>query len=79
MHVMERNKSHVSSRFSTTVQPAYKVVQIQGMSAYSVRSPDPDSCVCKCIGESRLYGFSGFRGGPEPFHISRLHCITYIT
>ena len=59
-----------------TVQPAYKVVQIQGMSAISVRSPGPDSCVCKGIGkgESRLYGFSGYRGGPEPFHISGLHC-----
>ena len=59
-----------------TVQPAYKDVQIQGMSAYSVRSPGPDSCVCIGIGigESRLYGFSGYRGGPEPFYISRLHC-----
>ena len=46
---------------TNTVQPAYKVVQMQGMSAYSVRSPDPDSCVCIDIGkgESRLYGFSG--------------------
>ena len=59
-----------------TVQPAYKVVQIQGMSAYSVRSAGPDSCVCVGIGtgKSRLYGFSGYRGGPEPFHISGLHC-----
>ena len=39
------------------MQPAYKVVQIQGMSAYGVRSPGPDSCVCIVIGESRLYGF----------------------
>ena len=41
------------------VQPAYKVVQTQGMSAYSVRSLGPDSCVCIGIGigESRLYGF----------------------
>ena len=59
-----------------TVQPAYMVVQIQGMSAYSVRSPGPDSCVCIGIGigESRLYGFSGYRGGPEPSLISGLHC-----
>ena len=33
---------------SGTVQPAYKVVRIQGMSAYSVRSLGPDSCVCIC-------------------------------
>ena len=60
------------------MQPALKVVQIQGMSAYSVRSPGPDSCVCIGIGigEPRLYGFSGYKGGPEPFHISGLHCIT---
>ena len=59
------------------MQPAYKVVQIQGMSAYIVRSPGPDSCVCIGIGigESRLYGFSGYRGGLEPFHVSGLHCI----
>ena len=58
------------------MQPAYKVVQIQGMSAYSVRSPGPDSCVCIGIGtgESRLYDFSGYRGGPEPVHIGGLHC-----
>ena len=31
-----------------TVPPAYKVDQIQGMSAYSVRSPGPDSCVRIC-------------------------------
>ena len=63
--------------YTYTVHPAYKVVQIQGMSAYSVRSPDPDSCVCIDIGisESRLYSFSGYRGGPEPFHKSGLHCI----
>ena len=64
------------------MQPAYKVVQIQGMSAYSVRSPGPDSCVSIGIGigigESRLYNVSGYRGGPEPFHISELHCIFYI-
>ena len=49
-----------------TVQAAYKVVQIQGMSAYSVRPLGPDSCVCIWIGigVSRLYGFSGYRGGP---------------
>ena len=43
------------------------VVQIQGLSAYSVRSPSPDSSVCIGIGigESRLYGFSGYRGGPN--------------
>ena len=60
-----------------TVQPVYKVVQIQGMSAYSVRSPGPDSCVCLSIGigESRLYGFSGYRGGPEPVNIGGLHCV----
>ena len=60
-----------------TVQPAYKVVPIQGMSAHSVRYTGPDSCVCIGIGigESRLYGFSGYRGGSEPFHISGLHCI----
>ena len=59
------------------MQLAYKVVQIQEMSAYSVGSSGPDSCVCigTGIGESRLYGFSGYRGGPEPFHISGLHCI----
>ena len=59
-----------------TVQPAYKVVQIQGMSAYSVRSSGLDSCVCIGIGigKSRLYGFSGYRGGPERFHINRLPC-----
>ena len=63
-----------------TVQPAYKVVQIQGMSAYSVRSPGPDSCVYIGIGmgESRLYEFCGYRGGPEPFHISGLHCTVNI-
>ena len=33
---------------SITVQPVYKVVRIQGMSAYSVRSPGPDSCVFIC-------------------------------
>ena len=60
------------------MQPAYKVVKIQGMSAYSVRSPGPDSCVCKGIGigESCLYGFSGYKDGPEPFHINGLHCIS---
>ena len=44
-----------------TVQAAYKAVQIQGMSAYSERSPGPDSSVCIGIGirEHRLYGFSG--------------------
>ena len=54
------------------MQPAYKVVQIQGISAYSARSLSPDSCICLGIGigDSRLYGFSGYRGGPEPFHIS---------
>ena len=59
-----------------TVQPAYKVAQIQGISAYSFRSPGPDSCVCIGIGmgEFRLYGFSGYRGGPEPVHVSGLHC-----
>ena len=31
-----------------TVQSAYKVVRIQGMCAYSVRSSGPDSCVCIC-------------------------------
>ena len=57
-----------------SVQPAYKVVQIQEMSAYSVRFPGPYSCVYIGIGESRLFGFSGYRGGHEPFHISGLHC-----
>ena len=59
------------------MQPAYKVAEIQGMSAQSVRSPGPYSCVCIGIGicESCVYGFSGYRGGPEPFHISGLHCI----
>ena len=54
---------------SITVQPTYKVVQIQGMSAYSVRSPVPDLCVCVGIGigEPRLYDFSGYRGGPNRF------------
>ena len=61
-----------------TLQPAYKVAQIQGMSAYSVASPGPDSCVYIGIGigETRLYVFFGYKGGPEPFHISGLHCIT---
>ena len=61
-----------------TVQPAYKVVQIQGISAYSVRSPGPNSCVCIGIAivEPRSYGFSGYRGGPKPFYMSGLHCIT---
>ena len=45
------------------------------MSVYSVRSLGTDSCVCIGIGESGLYGFSGYRGGPEPFHIGGLHCI----
>ena len=59
------------------MQPTYKAVQIHRMSAYSVRSPGPDSCVCIGIGigESRLCGFLGYRGGPEPFHIIGLHCI----
>ena len=62
---------------SYTLQPAYKVVQIQALSAYSVGSPGPDSCVFIGIGigESRLYCFSGYRGGPEPFYIGGLHCI----
>ena len=53
-------------RKANTVQPAYKDVQTQGMSAYSVGSSGPDSCVCigTGIGESRLYGFSGNRGAP---------------
>ena len=50
------------------MQPTYKVVQIQGMSAYSVRSVGPDYCVCIGIG----YRY-GYRGGPEPFHISELY------
>ena len=52
------------------MQPAYKVVQIQGMSAYSVRSLGPDSCIYTGIGigESCLYGFSGYRD-------IGLHCI----
>ena len=58
------------------MQPAYKVAQIQGTSAYSVRSPGPDSCVYIGIGESRLYCFSGYRGGTELFHISGLYCTT---
>ena len=68
----------ITKHWNCTVQPAYKVVQIQGMSAYSVRSQGPDSCECKGIGmgESRLFGFSGYRGGPEPFHIGGLHCTT---
>ena len=41
-------KNNLCSCVLTTVQPAYKVVQIQRMSAYSVRSPGPDSCVCIC-------------------------------
>ena len=67
-----------SESFCTTVQPAYKVVRIRGMSAYSVGSSGPDSCVRIVIGigESR-YGFSGYRGGPEPFQISELHCILF--
>ena len=36
------------SLIPNTVQPAYKVVRIQGMSAYSVRSLGPDSCLCIC-------------------------------
>ena len=61
-----------------TVQPAYKVLQIQGMSAYCVGSPGPNSCVRIGIGigEPNLYGFSEYMGGPEPFHISGLPCIT---
>ena len=61
-----------------TLQLAYKVVHIQGMSAYSVRSSGPDSFVCIGIGigigECRFYGISGYRVGSEPFHISGLHC-----
>ena len=61
------------------MQPAYKVVRKQGMCACSVRSPGPDYCVCIGIGigigECRLYGFSGYSGGPESFHISGLPCI----
>ena len=73
---MEKMNLVVKNR-PCTVQAAYKVVQIQGMSAYSVRSPGPDSCVCigTGVGESRLYGFSGYRCGTEAFHISGLHCI----
>ena len=37
-----------------TVQPAYKVVQIQGMCAYSVGSPGPVSCVCIGTGIGEL-------------------------
>ena len=50
-----------------TVQPAYKAVQIQGMSAYSVRCTGPDSCVCIGIGagKSRLYGFFWIYGRPR--------------
>ena len=59
------------------MQPAYEVVQVQGMPAYSGRSPGPDSCKCIGIGGSRLYDFSGYRGGPEPFHIRVLHCKLY--
>ena len=63
-----------------TVQSVYKVVQIQGMSAYSVPSPGPDSYLCIGIGESRLYiFFSGYRSGPEPFHISGLQCTTVLS
>ena len=65
MHFFIKTAQHTSVNFpaaqrGNTVQPAYKVVQIQGMSAYSFRSPGPDSCVCVGIGigESRLYGFS---------------------
>ena len=48
------------------MQPAYKVVQTQGMSAYSVQSPGPDSCLCIgiSIGETRLYGFLDIRAAP---------------
>ena len=77
------NKNMISGPFNirpylvwNTVQPAYKVVQIQGMSAYSVRSAGPDSCACIGIGigKSRLIGFSGYSGGLKPFHISGLIC-----
>ena len=56
------------------MQPAYKVVQIQGICAYSVRSPGPGSCVCKGIGkgETHLYGFSGYRCGPEKVSYKRV-------
>ena len=54
----------VSITIRNTVQSAYKAVQIRGMSAYSVGSPGLDSCECIgiCIGESRLHGFSGYKG-----------------
>ena len=44
---MRTNKTHIAPT-GNTVQPVYKVVRIQGMSAYSVRFPGPDSCVCNC-------------------------------
>ena len=34
--------------YVSTVEPAFKVVRIQGMSAYSVRCAGPHSCVCNC-------------------------------
>ena len=47
LHLMGDSNAKVVQK-DGTVQPAYKSVRIQGMSAYSVRSLGPDSGICIC-------------------------------